>query len=146
MHWILQLIPDSLFAGLTYLLLSAGVLAYLASKFVSILPFIGRYKITVELAGIAALIVGAYFYSEVNLRASVAELKEKVRISEEQSRQANAELASAVKEKNQAIKDQNKLLQNQLNQVAGKIDAQCRITPDTTGILNAAAKRPEKKK
>jgi hypothetical protein len=144
--WLLQWIPDSVFAWLVGMILLAGAVAYIASKLVGWLPFVGRYKIALELGGIAALIVGAYFYCDVGYRATVADMKEKIRISEEQSRKANAELADAVKEKNQAIKDQNKFLKDQLNQVATKIDAQCKITPDTTYLLNEAAKRPGKKK
>ena len=143
---MLQWIPDSVFAWIVHLVLLAGLLAYVASKLVAWIPFIGRYKLAAELVGIAALIVGAYLYCDVGYRATVADLKEKVRISEQQSKQANAELASAVKEKNQAIKDQNKFLKDQLNQVASKIDAQCTITPDTTRILNDSARRPGKKK
>lgn len=144
-EWMLRLIPDTVFVWITAILFFGGVIAYILSKLVSIIPFVGRYKIALELGSIAALIVGAYFFCGVVYREQVAELKEKIRVSEEQSRQANRDLADALKEKSQVIKDKNKVLQEQLNLVATKIDSQCKITPDTTRILNEAARRPRKK-
>ena len=85
-QWLLQLIPDSIFVWITYALFLAGIVLYIASKLVTIIPFISRYKIAAELLGIAALVVAAYFYGGVEYRQMIAELKSKVAVAEQQSK------------------------------------------------------------
>ena len=48
---------------------------YVASKLVSWIPLMGRYRLPAELAGVAALIVAAYFYGGIGYREMVAEMK-----------------------------------------------------------------------
>jgi ABC-type antimicrobial peptide transport system permease subunit len=76
LQWMLQLIPDSIFIWITYLLFATGVLLYVASKLVGWLPIIGRYRLDAELSGVVALVVAAYFYGGIGYREMVAEMKE----------------------------------------------------------------------
>ena len=145
-EWMLQLIPDNIFAGITAVLFFGGVLAYLLSKLVSILPFIGRYKIAVELGSIAAMILGAYFFCGVVYRAQVADLKEKVRISEEKSNQANAELSVVIKDKNKVVREKQIVIQEKIIRDSVKIDAECRVPQEAVDILNESARTPKREK
>jgi FtsZ-binding cell division protein ZapB len=123
-----------------------GVLAYIVSKLVSILPFVGRYKIAIELSSLAAMIVGAYFFCGVVYRSQVAELKEKVRVSEEKSRDANTQLDSVIKSKNQIVKETRYVIQERIVQDSAKIDAECRVPREAVDILNKAAETPKRNK
>ena len=145
-EWMLQLIPDNIFAGITAVLFFGGVLAYILSKFVSILPFIGRYKIAVELGSIAAMILGAYFFCGVVYREQVAELKEQVKISEEKSRRANADLSVVIKDKNKVVREKQIVIQEKIIRDAVKIDADCRVPFEAVAILNESAKTPKRNK
>jgi len=60
--WMLSLIPDNLFVWIYYIILTAGVALYIASKLVKWLPLMGQYKLPAELVGVVLLVVGAYFY------------------------------------------------------------------------------------
>ena len=82
-QWLLQLIPDGIFVWLTYLLFAAGVILYVASKLISWIPLMGRYRFPAELAGVVALVIAAYFYGGVSYREQLAEMKQQVRIAEE---------------------------------------------------------------
>ena len=143
---MLQLIPDSVFAWITTIIFFGGVLAYILSKLVSIIPFIGRYKIAVELGSIVAMILGAYFFCGVVYRAQVADLKEKVRISEEKSRQANADLSVVIKDKNKVVREKQIVIQEKIIRDTAKIDAECRVPPEAINILNESAKTPKREK
>ena len=145
-EWMLQLIPDNVFAGITAVLFFGGILAYILSKLVSIIPFIGRYKIAVELGSIAAMILGAYFFCGVVYRAQVAELKEQVKISEEKSRQANADLSVVIKDKNKVVREKQIVIQEKIIRDAVKIDAECRVPREAVDILNESARTPKRPK
>jgi hypothetical protein len=145
-EWMLQLIPDNIFAGITALLFFGGILAYILSKLVSIIPFIGRYKIAVELGSIAAMILGAYFFCGVVYREQIADLKQQVKISEEKSRQANADLSVVIKDKNKVVREKQIIIQEKIIRDAVKIDADCRVPREAVDILNESARTPKRPK
>jgi hypothetical protein len=139
-QWMLQLIPDSLFVWITYLLFVAGVALYIASKFVTLLPFISRYKLGAELAGVAALIVAAYFYGGVEYRQMIAELKNKVAAAEKQSQEANVALEKKTKEKVQVIKETVYVNKTIIKETAGRqIDSQCVLPKSAVSLHNSAS-------
>lgn len=145
-EWMLQLIPDTVFVWITAVLFFGGVLAYILSKLVSIIPFVGRYKIALELGSIAAMIVGAYFFCGVVYREQVAELKEQVRISEQKSRDANVRLDQVIKDKSKVVREKQIVIQERIVRDTVKIDAECRVPREAVDILNESAKTPKREK
>lgn len=145
-EWMLQLIPDNIFAGITAVLFFGGILAYVLSKLVSIIPFIGRYKIALELGSIAAMIIGAYFFCGVVYREQVADLKEQVKISEQKSRDANVRLDQVIKDKSKVVKEKQIVIQERIVRDTAKIDAECRVPREAVDILNESAKTPKREK
>ena len=139
-QWMLQLIPDSIFVWITYALFLAGVVLYIASKFVTLLPFISRYKIAAELSGVAALVVAAYFYGGVEYRQMIAELKNKVAVAEKQSKDANVALEKKTKEKVQVIKETVYVNKTIIKETAGRqIDSQCVLPRSAVSLHNSAS-------
>ena len=140
---MLQWIPDSLFAWLVGMVLLAGVLAYVASKLVAWLPFVGRYKLALELGGIAAMIIGAYFYCDVGYRATVAEFKQKVALAEQQSKEANDKLAKKTEQQIKVVKETVYVNKEIIKNTVGRqIDAQCSV-PNSVISLHDSASRNE---
>jgi hypothetical protein len=139
-QWMLQLIPDNLFVWITYLLFVAGIAAYVASKLATILPFVNRYKLVAELSGISALIIAAYFYGGVEYRQMIAELKNKVAVAEQQSKDANVALEKKTKEKVQVIKETVYVNKTIIKETAGRqIDSQCVLPRSAVGLHNSAS-------
>ena len=139
-QWLLQLIPDSLFVWITYALFLIGVILYIASKLVTIIPFINRYKISAELAGVAALIVAAYFYGGVEYRRMIAELKTRVAVAEQQSKDANVALEKKTREKVQVIKETVYVNKTIIKETAGRqIDSQCVLPKSAVSLHNSAS-------
>lgn len=140
---MLQWIPDSVFAWLVGMVFLAGVVAYVASKLVGWLPIIGRYKLAAELGGIAAMIVGAYFYCDVGYRATLAEFKQKVAIAEQQSKDANDKLAKKTQKEIQVVKETVYVNKEIIKNTVGRqIDAQCSV-PNSVISLHDSASRNE---
>lgn len=137
---MLQVIPDSLFVWITYALMTAGLTAYVASKVLLWLPLISRYKFPVEVIGVVVLVVGAYFYGGVAYREMIAEYKEKVKIAEQQSQEANDKLAEEVKKKNKVIKETVYVNREIIREVAGgQIDATCRLPRSAVSVHDRAS-------
>jgi hypothetical protein len=142
-QWMLQLIPDSLFVWITYALFLSGIVLYIASKLVTILPVIGRYKLSAELLGIAVLIVSAYFYGGIEYRQMIADLKAKVAVAEKQSKDANATLEKKTQQHLKEIKEVRNENKKIIRETVGRqIDSQC-VLPKSAVSLHDSASRNE---
>jgi hypothetical protein len=140
-QWLLQLIPDGIFVWLTYLLFAAGVILYVASKLVSWIPLMGQYRFPVELTGVVALVIAAYFYGGVSYREQVAEMKQQVRIAEEKSQQVNTVIETKIIEKVKVVKENVYITREIVKEVAGKqLDAQCSLPRSTISLHDSASR------
>ena len=141
LQWMLQLIPDSIFVWITYLLFASGILLYVASKLVTWLPLMGRYRLPAELAGVTALVVAAYFYGGIGYREMVAEMKERVRVAEEKSQQVNTVIETKIVEKIKVVKENVYINREIVKEVAGKqLDAQCTLPRSTVSLHDSASR------
>jgi hypothetical protein len=143
--WIFSLIPDSLFVWLYYILLTAGVVFYVASKLVKWIPMMGQYKLPAELVGVVLLVVGAYFYGGHSVQsawlARVAELEAKVKVAEEKSQQVNTVIETRVVEKIKVVKENVYVNREIIKEVAGKqLDAQCTLPKSTVSLHDSASR------
>jgi len=140
-QWLLQLIPDSIFVWITYLLFAAGVILYVGSKLVSWIPLMGQYRFPAELAGVVALVVAAYFYGGVSYREQIAEMKQRVRIAEEKSQQVNTVIETKIIEKIKVVKENVYITREIVKEVAGQqLDAQCSLPRSTISLHNSASR------
>jgi hypothetical protein len=141
LQWMLQLIPDSIFVWITYLLFATGAVLYVASKLVTWIPLMGRYRLPAELAGVAALVVAAYFYGGIGYREMVAEMKERVRVAEEKSQQVNTVIETKIVEKIKVVKENVYINREIVKEVAGKqLDAQCSLPKSTISLHDGASR------
>lgn len=138
---MLQMIPDSIFVWITYALFLLGVAAYVGSKILVIIPFISRYKLPVELLGVISMVVAAYFYGGVSYREAVADLKEKVKVAEKESKEANDKLAEEIKKKATVIKETVYVNRTIIKEVAGKqLDGVCTLTNGSVSLHDSASR------
>ena len=139
-QWLLQLIPDSIFVWITYLLFGAGVVLYVASKLVSWIPLMGQYRLPAELVGIVALVIAAYFYGGISYREQIAEMKQRVRIAEEKSQQVNTVIETKIIEKVKVVKQNVYITREIVRDTAGRqLDAQCSLPRSTVSLHDSAS-------
>jgi hypothetical protein len=143
--WMLSLIPDSLFVWIYYIILTAGVALYIASKLVKWLPLMGQYKLPAELIGVVLLVVGAYFYGGHGVQqawlARVQELEAKVKVAEEKSQQVNTVIQEKIVTKVKVIKENVYVNREIIKEVAGKqLDAQCTLPKSTVSLHDSASR------
>jgi hypothetical protein len=140
-QWLLQLIPDSIFVWITYLLFGAGVILYVASKLVSWIPLMGQYRFPAELAGVVALVIAAYFYGGVSYREQIAEMKQRVKVAEEKSQQVNRVIETKIIEKVKVVKQNVYITREIVKEVAGQqLDAQCSLPRSTISLHDSASR------
>jgi len=143
--WIFSLIPDSLFVWIYYVLLTSGLVLYVASKLVAWLPMIGQYKLPAELVGVVLLVVGAYFYGGYGVQsawqARVAELEAKVKVAEEQSQKVNTVIQERVVTKIKVVKENVYVNREIIKEVAGEqLDASCSLPKSTISLHDSASR------
>ena len=139
-QWLLQLIPDSIFVWITYLLFGAGVVLYVASKLVSWIPLMGQYRLPAELVGIVALVIAAYFYGGISYREQIAEMKQRVKIAEEKSQQVNTVIETKIIEKVKVVKQNVYITREIVRDTAGQqLDAQCSLPRSTVSLHDSAS-------
>jgi hypothetical protein len=146
--WMFNLIPDSWLIWLTYVMLTVGVLLYVASKLVAWLPMIRSYKLPFEFVGIILYGCAAYFLggfsNEEKWITRVKELEEKIRVAEEKSQEVNTIIKTKVIYKTKIVKQKQIEYVDRIKEVAVQIDAKCDVDPEAIEILNKAAEDPTK--
>jgi FtsZ-binding cell division protein ZapB len=123
-----------------------GAVLYFFSGFIQAIPFaqarLAGYSI--KYIGLALLLGGVYLTGGAGVtalwKAESEELKAKVAVSEQQSKDANTKLDDTLKEKNKVIKEVQIVIKERIKEVEKKIDAQCVVAPEAISILNDAAK------
>ena len=139
-QWLLQLVPDSIFVWITYLLFAAGLVLYVASKLVSWIPLIGQYRLPAELVGVVALVIAGYFYGGISYREQIAEMKQRVRIAEEKSQQVNTVIETKIIEKVKVVKQNVYITREIVRDTAGRqLDAQCSLPRSTVSLHDSAS-------
>ena len=139
-QWLLQLIPDSIFVWITYLLFAAGVVLYVASKLVSWIPLMGQYRLPAELVGVVALVIAAYFSGGISYREQISEMKQRIKVAEERSQQVNTVIETKIIEKVKVVKQNVYITREIVRDTAGRqLDAQCSLPRSTVSLHDSAS-------
>ena len=147
-QWMLSLIPDSLFIWVTYILMSIGVILYVASKLVAWIPLIKQYKLPAELIGVAGMVLGAFLFGgygvEMSWRDKVRQLEEKIKIAESKSQEVKIQIQEKIVYKTKVVKERETVYVDRIKEIAKEVDAKCEVDPRIVEQLNNAAENPFK--
>lgn len=148
--WLLALIPDLIW----HLLLVAGVVAVFAALVLERIPFVSQYKLPLQYGGIAVVLLSLWMEggiaNEAKWQARVKELEAKVAVAEQQSKDANDELAKKSKEKVQVVRGKTEYITRYIEKEIVKYDVkfgpggQCEIPKEVIESINKAAEAPSK--
>lgn len=129
--WFLSFIPDWMLQWFIHGVVAVGFVMYVIGYFKS-LPFVGPYAGISRQFGTLLLLIGIFFEGgygvEMSYRNKIAEIQEKIKVAEQQSKDANKQIEQKVNEKVKLIKDNvnanNKAIEaNRIN-----IDAGCKLS------------------
>lgn len=146
--WMLSFVPDALLHLVVISIVFTGLGIYALSFFTRFVPPLIPYSGIVRIIGTVLVVCGIYFFgsysTEMSWRNKVAELEEKVKISEQKSKDANVKIETVYKDKVKVVKEIQVVIQERIKEVEKRIDSQCTVDPEVIKILNDAAKRAAK--
>jgi hypothetical protein len=144
--WFLSLVPDSIFILIYYVMLSAGIVLYIASKLVTWIPMIGQYRLPAEIVGVVLLVIGAYFYGGHGVQKAwlerVAELEAKVQAAESKSQQVNTVIETKIVERVKIVEKKVEVVRKEIEIQKEVINAECKINDVAIELYNKAISDP----
>lgn len=138
--WILQFLPDWIFTAL----LLCGVVLFLITKFVRVLP---QAK-PIQIASIVLILTSIYMMGAVHNNTAwlvrVDELKAKVAAAEAKSAATNTDIVEKTVTKTQVIRERGQDIVKYVDREVVKHDANCVIPKEFVITHNRAAEAPNK--
>lgn len=145
---MLSFIPDALLHLVVIFVLFAGAGIYALSFFTRFVPPLIPYSGITRIIGTVLIVAGIYFYgsysTEMSWRNRVAELEDKVKVSEAKSKEVNVQIQTVYKDRVKVVKETQVVIQERIKEVEKRIDSQCTIDTEVIKILNDAAARKPK--
>lgn len=150
--WMLSFIPDSWIQLAVHIIFGLGVaglvltwlIQNIFNHFTKLLPWIK----TIRWVSIVLFIVGLYFEGGIGVesewRARVAQLEAKIKVAEQQSKDANDKLKNQVVSKVKIIKINSASNKESITQNKEVIDAECSLNDKAIVIYNNAVKNGAK--
>jgi hypothetical protein len=141
--WILNWLPNWIFDAMVI----GGLIGVLVTQFLSYIPLIGNYLLPIRIIAIAILVTGVWFEganhnNEVWL-ARVKELEEKLKITEEKSKEVNTIIQEKIVYKTKIVKQIQVKVEERIKEVEKQIDSKCEVDTEALKILNDAAEMPK---
>ena len=145
--FLLNWLPDVVF----HLMLLVGVLAIGASFVLTFIPFVSRYRLPIQVAGIMLTVVAVWYEGgiakDAEYRARIAAMELKISRAETAAAEANTRLAEQILKEQARIRDLTETNKKRLQELSGQLNQQCTVSQSVIDVLNNAAKnRKEIKK
>ena len=146
--WLLHFLPDSFLIYVINGICIAGGISTVLGFFLGWIPFVDKWKLPLQLLGIALLVAGVYFkggYStEMEWRARVAEVEKKVAIAEAKAKQANTQVQTKIVTKIVKIKEKQQVIKERIQQNKAVINAECKLSDEAISIYNSSITKEKK--
>jgi hypothetical protein len=144
--FLLSFLPDAFLLFIINTILVVGLLGALSSYFIRFIPTLIPYAEAVKISGVVLLVLGVYLkggYSvEMDWRAKVTKVEEKVAVVEQKSQEANVVVQKVFVDKLKVVHDTKVVVTEKLVEVEKIVDAECKVAPEALDLLNQAAKNP----
>ena len=146
--WILQFLPDSIILAFCNILLLAGIIATAAGFFAHSIPFVSQYQLPFKIGGILLLVLGVYFRGgvavETEWRERVAAVEAQLKIAEEKSTEANAQIDTQSQKKTTEIRQRMTYIRQYVDREVVRYNDQCSIPQPFIDTHHRAADAPPK--
>jgi hypothetical protein len=138
--WLL----NSWISYIVHAALIIGVVGTFFGSIVARIPVIGNYGAIVKAIALPVLIVAifaeGYLFASKSWIEETKKFEAKVKVAEQQAKDANVKLDQELTSKNKVVKEQQIVIQERIKEVQVKVNAECKISPEVIKILNDAAK------
>ena len=146
--WLLHFLPDSFLIWVINGICIAGAVSTVLGFFCGWIPFVGRWKLPLQLLGITLLVAGVYFkggYStEMEWRERVAEVEAKVKVAEAKAAKANVVVQEKIVTKIVKIKEKAEVTKENIRRNREKINAECKLSDEAVSAYNSSIIKEKK--
>lgn len=137
--WILQFLPNWIF----YILLLAGVLGFLVTHFIKLIP----QAQLIQAASAVLVVTSVYMIGAISNNdrwlARVKELETKVAKAEAQSANVNTDIVEKTITKTQVVRERGRDIVRYVDREVVKFDTNCVIPKEFVTVHNRAAEAPK---
>ena len=137
--WLLQWLPDLVF----HLILLVGLLGLGASFLLKFFPTVAPYKVLIQVVASLMIVLGVYMEGAISNQAwwelRVAEAEKRVAEAEKKAAEANGKIEYKIVEKVKLVEVVDRKVQQQIRDLANKMDQRCYVIPEVNTIHNDAA-------
>lgn len=137
--WILTVIPDFL----VHLLLVVGILGTIASFILSIIPFIKKYQLALQIVSIMILAFSLYLEGGLALKKDydlkIADMKVEMANAATEAAKQNADIIQKYADQQAANEGKSGTVTRYIEKQTVKIDSSCTLSPEAIIAHNAAA-------
>lgn len=137
--WLLQFLPDWVF----HLILLIGLLGLGSSFVLKFVPFVSQYKVPIQVLSGILIALGIYMEGAISNQAwwerRVSEAELRVAKAEALAAEANGKIEYKIVEKVKVVEVVDRKVQQQIKDLAIKMDQRCYIIPEVNTIHNDAA-------
>ena len=150
--WILHLLPDSFLIWVVNITCIVGLAATMGGFFLGWVPFVGRWKLPLQLLGIALLVAGVYwkggYSTEMAWRDRVAEVEAKVKVAEAKAKQANTQVQTKIVTKIVKIQEKATVAKETIRRNKEVINRECKLSDEAISAYNFSITKtkPQEKK
>lgn len=141
--WFLSFIPDWLLTWVVHGTVIVGLFLTFGGALLKYVPFISSYARFANTIGGVLLLIGVFFEGglgvEMSYRAKIADLQAKVKVAEQQSKEANKVIDQKVNEKVKKIKDNVNVNAKGIEANRSNINAECKLSDDAWMWYNRAS-------
>lgn len=142
--WMLSIIPEAKLALAIHALFAITLIGFLIGWGLSFIPPFKGWAIIVKYVFLCGFLAAIYLeggvQNEKKWLERVAELEEKIKASEEKSKEANVVIQTKIVEKIKRVREVEFQIVEKIKEVEKQIDAKCELDPAVISILNSAAK------
>ena len=145
--WLLQWLPNWVF----HLILLAGLLGLGASFLLKFFPVAQQYKVPAQVVASLMIVLGVYMEGAISNQSwwelRVAEAEARVAKAEALAAEANGKIEYKIVEKVKVVEVVDRKVQQQIRDLANKMDQRCYVIPEVNTIHNdtATARKGAKK-
>lgn len=122
------------------MILIVGAVMFFAGHIFKYTPFVKQYNFPLRIIGFVLLMAGAYFNGglgvEMEYRARIAEMEEKIAVFEKKSAEENAKIEETIKTETVVIKQDTDATLAEIERLREQINTSCELTPNMVELYN----------
>ena len=143
MSWVIGLLPD----WISYALIAIGLIGIAATYLLQFFPFVNLYKIPIQLASIAIVILGVYMAgalsNEEEWQDKISNLEKQVKELNVKSEKINTEIVTKYITKQQIIKEKGEEQIRYIDREITKYNDICPLPKEVMIVHNQATIPPK---